>query len=83
MSLRIELDELEIPFRERAMKKFGYEKGSLKKAAMEAIRHWVDGQKDMPESKEPFSLIQGMLEQWKGKTNAVQLQHAAARLWTK
>jgi len=33
--------EVEKKFRELAMKKFGYGKGSLSKALEEALRHWI------------------------------------------
>ena len=82
MSLRIELEELEQKFRESAMKKYGYEKGSLKKAAKEAIRRWIREQDEIPVVDEPFALIEGILEKWKGKTTAVEMQHAK-KLWMK
>ncbi len=83
MSLRIELDELEEKFREKAMKKYGYTKGALKKAANEALRHWVAEQKEMPRVKDPFPLIEGILSKLKGKKTAVELQHEALELWVK
>ena len=82
MSLRIEPEELEQKFRERAMKRYGYEKGSLKKAAKEAIRQWIREQDEIPTVDEPFALIEGMLEKWKGKTSAVEMQHTK-KLWMK
>ena len=42
MSLRVQIDpKLEHKFREAAMKKYGYAKGSLSKAAEEAILNWL------------------------------------------
>ena len=42
MSLRVKLDkELEKKFRELAMRKYGYSKGSIKKAIETAIREWT------------------------------------------
>ena len=83
MSLRLEINELEKTFRELAMKKYGYSKGSLKKASMEAIARWVAEQKEIPASKEPFRLIEGILEKFKGKITSVELQHNAKNLWVK
>lgn len=34
-------DELEEAFREKAMKKFGFKRGSLNKALTEAVERWV------------------------------------------
>jgi len=83
MSLRLELDELEERFREAAMKRYGYSKGSLKKASIEAIGRWVNEQQDMPKSDSPFKLIEGILEGFRGKTNSVALQHSIRKLWVK
>lgn len=42
MVLKIELDKnLEKKFRETAMKRYGYSRGSLKKAAASAITEWT------------------------------------------
>ena len=42
MVIRAKINEsLEWRFRELAMKKFGYSKGALKKAAEEAILKWI------------------------------------------
>ena len=43
MSLRLELDkELERKFRELAMRRYGFGKGSIKKAAETAIKRWTE-----------------------------------------
>lgn len=43
MSLRLELDkELERKFRELAMRRYGFAKGSIKKAAETAIKRWTE-----------------------------------------
>ncbi len=83
MSLRLELNGLEQVFREKAMKKYGYSKGALKKASIEALQTWVNEQKELPVSKEPFKLIEGILEEYRGKISSVELQHSAAKLWVK
>ena len=83
MSLRLELEDLEIKFREVAMKKYGYTKGALKKAGIEALGKWVNEQKEIPVSDRPFALVEGILEKFKGKISAVELQHSAGNLWRK
>ena len=46
MVLKVDLvPKLELKFRELAMKKFGYIKGSLQKAAIEAISSWIHSKK--------------------------------------
>ena len=43
MSLRLEIDkELERKFRELAMRRYGFTKGSIKKAAETAIKRWTE-----------------------------------------
>ena len=83
MSLRLELDDLERKFREAAMKKYGYSKGALKKAGIEALNKWVTEQQEIPKSEDPFKLIAGVLERFKGKINSIELQHSASKLWVK
>ncbi len=83
MSLRLEIEELEKSFRELAMKKYGYSKGAIKKASIEAFNRWIAEQKEIPVSKEPFKLIEGILEKFKGKTTSVDLQHHATKFWVK
>ena len=85
MVLKIELDkEIEHRFREAAMKKYGYKKGSLQKATHEALSSWVMQQSTrVPKVKDPFKLVRGMLSDLKGKTTSVELQHEATKLWAK
>ena len=52
MVLKFELDkDLERRFRESAMRKYGYSKGSLKKASEDAIKDWLKKMKNCQESK--------------------------------
>ena len=45
MGIKVDLDEdLEKEFRELAMKRFGYSKGSIKKATESAIRQWTSSE---------------------------------------
>ena len=85
MVLKVELEkELEHKFREAAMKKYGYQKGSLQKATKEALGNWVMQQSTrFPKVKDPFKLVRGMLSDLKGKTTSVELQHEATKLWAK
>ena len=83
MSLRLELNGLENKFRELAMKKYGYSKGALKKAGIDALNRWISEQQDLPKSDKPFELIEGILERLRGKNSAVELQHSANNFWVK
>ena len=85
MSLRLELGErLEEKFRKAAMETYGYEKGSLKKAAQEAFESWISRkQEGVKEVENPVKLIEGIFSSLKGKYTSVQLQHEAKDLWTK
>ena len=86
MSLRLEVKEdLEKRFRKAAMQAYGYEKGSLKKAAEEAFEFWIamGGRNGMPEIENPLKLIEGGLSHLRGKYTSVQLQHESNKLWVK
>lgn len=81
MSLRLELDEdLEQKFREAAMRRYGYSKGSLLKASTVAVSQWVRQNETKRKVDDPVSLIKGGLKGVKGKSS-VGLQHEAARIW--
>lgn len=76
--------ELEHKFRETAMRKYGYAKGSLQKATREALSNWVNQQSTkIPKVDDPFKLIRGILRHLKGKKTSVQLQHEAKDIWAK
>ena len=85
MVLKVELEkELEHKFREAAMMKYGYQKGSLQKATKEALSSWVMQQSTkIPKVDDPFKLVEGMLSHLRGKTTSVELQHEATKLWAK
>ncbi|MDI6721209.1 MAG: hypothetical protein QMD85_02370 [Candidatus Aenigmarchaeota archaeon] len=86
MSLRLEIDEeLEKKFREIAMREFGYEKGSLKKASEIAISNWVNERRRKPlkRTENPIKLVKGMMSEYRGKYTSVELQHEATKIWTK
>ncbi len=88
MGIKVELDEqLEREFRQLAMKKFGYSKGSIKKATETAIRQWTEtvsgaGPKSARESGSAVDLLTGLLKNTKHKTS-VEEQHEIGKLWTK
>ncbi len=83
MSLRVQIDpKLERKFRETAMKKFGYGKGALSKAAEEAILNWISCQKETPIFEgDPVKAIEGLLKDI--DMDSVTLQHESRKLWTK
>ena len=87
MSLRVELNkELERKFREMAMKRYGYVKGSIKKATEVAIKKWtqaaLEDKKNIKAMEDPIKLIEGTLSHLKGRKTSVQLQHAAIKIWS-
>ncbi len=84
MVLKLVLDKkLEEKFREKAMRKYGFGKGSLKEAGEIAIEHWVKEEKEekLPRVKDPIKLIEGKLSHLKGKYTSVELRHEASKLW--
>jgi len=82
MSLRVQIDEkLENTFRELAMRRYGYAKGSLSKAAEEALATWVSAQEhEGPKFHgDPVEAIDGLLSDL--EADSVELQHEALRVW--
>ncbi len=65
------------------MKKFGYGKGALSKAAEEAIMNWVSTiTKDTQNFEgDPVEAIDGLLANV--DITSVKLQHETPKLWTK
>ena len=84
MSLRVQIDDkLERKFREKAMKKFGYGKGALSKAAEEAILNWVStaGEDSVNFEGDPVKAIEGLLKDV--NVDSITLQHEIQKLWAK
>ena len=83
MVLKVEFErKFEQKFRELAMNKYGFSKGSIKKASEEAIRKWINEEdKKLPELKNPIKLIIGSMKQLRGKYTSVELQHEAPKIW--
>ena len=74
MTIRIKLsEEVERKFRETAMKKFGYGKGSLTKAAESAILQWIALNRDVEAFEDPTDELKGLLKNV--KITAIELQH--------
>lgn len=83
--LRIQLpDELEKLFRKMAMKRYGYGKGSLSRAAKEAIQGWVAFQLEAEKRElegDPVKAIEGLLSDV--HIDSVELQHLAGKIWVR
>jgi len=81
--LRVYLDEeLERRFRKASMETYGYGRGSISKAAEEAIRRWLrENEKllrEMAIPENPVKAIRGMLRHV--EKSGVELQHEASQL---
>jgi hypothetical protein len=84
MSLRVQINnKLEHKFRETAMKRFGYTKGALSKAAEEAILNWISTIENETATFEddPVKAIEGLLKD--ADVESVTLQHETQKLWIK
>ncbi|MEM1582454.1 MAG: hypothetical protein QXK89_08105 [Candidatus Bathyarchaeia archaeon] len=80
MSLRVKIDQnLERKFREAAMKKFGYGKGALSKAAEEALLKWISTVESETFEGDPVEAIDGLLSDI--NIDSVTLQHKAKKFW--
>jgi hypothetical protein len=83
MSLRVQINpEVEEKFREAAMKRFGYGKGALNKAAEEAILRWLSTSEKKPTFEgDPVKAIEGLLKDV--NIDSVTLQHETQKIWAK
>ena len=84
MPLRLQIDEkLERTFRELAMKKFGFMKGSLSLAAEEAILNWIATVEKgrLVFEGDPVEAIDGLLAGI--GEGSVGLQHKIGKAWSK
>lgn len=82
MTLRVQIDKkLEQKFRELAMKRFGYTKGALSKAAEEAFTQWTSTQEkeELSFEGDPVEAIDGLLSDV--DIDSVELQHEAKKFW--
>ena len=83
MTLRINLEEAkEKKFRSKAMRRFGFGKGSISKALEEAIDLWLVQHNDQFKRIEaPTDAITGLLD---GLTeSSVELQHLGSKLFVR
>jgi hypothetical protein len=82
MFLRVQINKkLEQKFRETAMKRFGYAKGALSKAAEEAILNWISTIENENFEGNPVKAIEGLLKDV--DMDSVTLQHETPKLWVK
>ena len=84
MSLRVQINpKVEEKFREAAMKRFGYGKGALSKAAEEAILKWLSTTEKEAVNFEgdPVKSIEGLLKDV--NVDSVTLQHETQKVWAK
>ncbi|MBS7638058.1 hypothetical protein KEJ49_04120 [Candidatus Bathyarchaeota archaeon] len=83
--IRIQLPrDLERLFREMAMKRFGYGKGSISRAAEEAIRMWLEAELRAEKREfegDPIKAIEGLLADV--NIDSVELQHLAGKIWVR
>lgn len=73
--------ELEEKFREAAMRRFGYSKGALSRAAEEAFEKWLSSIEEVKFEGDPVEAIEGLLSDL--KMGSVELQHSVGKLWSK
>ncbi|MHB8566430.1 MAG: hypothetical protein ACYC7D_08655 [Nitrososphaerales archaeon] len=75
-TIKVEVDqELARRFRKRAMEKYGYKKGSVKKAIEGLMAEFA---RDNPKKPDWASLVGAIKDDYKGMTS-VELQHS---IWT-
>jgi hypothetical protein len=79
--LRLQVrEDLERRFREMAMKRFGFEKGALTRAAEQAFERWLSTAKeDVQFEGDPSKAIDGILGEM--NVNSVELQHSVRKSW--
>lgn len=79
--LRLQVrDDLERRFRETAMRRFGFGKGALTRAAEQAFERWLSTAKeDIRFEGDPVQAIDGILREM--KLNSVELQRSVRRAW--
>jgi len=81
--LKVQIDKgVERRFRELAMRKFGFGKGSLSKAAQEAFLMWISAtERETIEFKgDPVEIIVGLMADV--RVDSVRLQHEVRKIWT-
>jgi hypothetical protein len=84
MPLRVQINpKVEEKFREAAMKRFGYGKGALSKAAEEAIIKWLSSTENEVADfgGDPVKAIEGLLKDV--NVDSVTLQNETQKAWAK
>ncbi len=75
-------EELEKRFKKMSMETYGYGRGSISKAAAEAIRKWTAEREEILQEfkvpEDPIGAIRGMLKHV--KKTSVELQHEASKI---
>jgi len=74
-------EELEKRFKKMSMDTYGYGRGSISKAATEAIRRWTTEREEISKfeiPEDPIGAIRGMLKHV--KKSSVELQHEASKI---
>jgi len=80
--IRAKIDEeIEQKFRRLAMRRFGYGKGALGKAAEEAIMEWISAEEkdEVVFEGDPVEALDGLLAGV--EVDSVRLQHEIKDLW--
>ena len=73
-------DDLEKRFCETAMRRFGFGRGALTRAAEQAFERWLSTAKENVRFEgDPVKAIDGILVGM--KLNSVELQHSVRRAW--
>ncbi len=75
-------EDLKKEFKKRSMEAFGYGRGSISKAAEEAIQRWTSEREkllqEFPPPKDPVKTLRGMLKHV--KESSVKLQREARKI---
>lgn len=75
-------EDLKKEFKKRSMETFGYGRGSISKAAEEAIQRWTSEREKLMQEihpqKDSVRILRGMLKHV--KMSSVELQHEARRI---
>lgn len=76
-TIKVEVDsDLARRFRKRAMEKYGYKRGAVKKALEELVTNFAE----QPKKPVDWSLLDGVLKGKYGTMTSVELQHALWRI---
>ena len=75
-------EDLKREFKKRSMEVFGYGRGSISKAAEEAIQRWTSEREtlvqEIPPPEDPVRILRGMLRDV--KESSVELQHETGKI---